>query len=153
MHGRLETVNSASQDWEHRWWRIRWGAPVQFDPKVDLGQIVVALVAAGGVTVWAITSATHATDARSDVASLRADMNEQFHQVRLDIANLPDVQAQIVQMNRRLDQDDSRLDAQSKRSEFVESEQSKHIETLEREVIQTRADLDNVIRASQAGKR
>jgi septal ring factor EnvC (AmiA/AmiB activator) len=145
MHGLPDGVIFSSNVQERHWWRRAWERAVKFNPEVDLGQLAVVATLIGGVALWAINSrdaAVHASDAvnglRSDVASLRADTNEQFKAVRADIANLPDVRAQLVQMERRLDQNDSRADAQSKR-----------LELLEREVIQSRADLDNVIRASQ----
>ena len=145
MHAPAASVNTALNPWDRRWWRRTWGAIVNFDPKVDLGQLAVILTLASGGFYWAVTShdtASQAKDAvnalRGDVAALRTDTNDQFKQVRADIANLPDVRAQLVQMEKRLDANDSRVDAQSKRMEL-----------LEREVIQSRADLDNVIRSSQ----
>lgn len=136
-------ANPASTDRERPPWRRMWSVlPVKFNPEVDLGSLLVALSLIGGVSYWAVTSSNTANNAiqsvaalRGDVAALRVDTNEQFKGVRADIANLPDVRAQLVQMERRMDANDSRMDAQSKR-----------LELLEREVIQTRSDVDNLIR-------
>ena len=143
MHARTQSVNRPLISWEPQWWRQAMEAAMQFDPKVDLGQIGVILALAGGLSYWAITSAgtakvasDAAKQASDAVAALRGDMNDQFRQVRADIANLPDVRAELIQIERRLDQNDSRADALSKRTEL-----------LEREVIQTRADLDAALRA------
>ena len=140
---------------------------MQFDSKIDLGQVLVAVGLAGSVAFWAVNSASTAKvaadaakQASDSVAALRSDMNDQFrgvktdtadqlrqvqantndqfNRVRADIANLPDVRAELTQIERRLDQNDSRADAQSKR-----------VETLERAVIQTRADLDALIRGAK----
>ena len=141
MLGHLDFVNSSLNTWEKSLWRRPWDAAMQYDPKVDLGQIAVILGLVGAVGIWAVTNGNTAGEAARSVAALRNEMNEQFHQVRLDIANLPDQRAELTQIEKRLDQSDSRADAQSKR-----------VETLERAVIQERADLDNVLRAYGAKK-
>ena len=67
----------------------------------------------------------------AQIAGVQAQNNEQFHNVRNDIANLPDMRATVVQAERRLNEVDSRADAQSKR-----------LELNDRMAIETRAKVD-----------
>lgn len=144
MHAQTGIVNQLSYPRKRPLWRWAWGNAVQFDPKIDLGHVLTLGTVIVLATVYIVSNqgtariaADAAKQAGDNVASLRIDMNEQFRQVRADIANLPNVQAELAQLEKREDQIDARVDAQSKRMELIE-----------REVIQARADLDNVIRAS-----
>ena len=85
-----------------------------------------------------ITGIGVGSQAQKDIATLRSDMNGRFDQVQSAIGNLPDVRAEMVQVERRLDQGDNRAQAQSTR-----------LEQLQQSTISTRSDLDNLIRASQ----
>ena len=87
---------------------------------------------------YVITGIGVGSQAQKDIATLRSDMNGRFDQVQSAIGNLPDVRAEMVQVERRLDQGDNRAQAQSTR-----------LEQLQQSTISTRSDLDNLIRASQ----
>lgn len=78
--------------------------------------------------------AAQKVDVTSQYTALQLSMNDQFKGLRLDIANLPDVRAELVQLGRRADQSDSRSNAQSDRME--------KLETL---LIQLQARVDNSI--------
>ena len=157
MHAQVDTVKLPSMPGTQPWWRRTLEGAMEFDPKITLGEIMGVIALAGGVTFWAIssagtakTAADAAQRASDGVASLRADMNDQFRgvkadtaqqfqQVRSDIANIPDMHAEMTQLEKRQDSADARIEALSKR-----------IDLMQRDVIQERADLDNIVRASQA---
>ena len=100
MHAQTGIVNQLSYPRKRPLWRWAWGDAVNFDPKVDLGQILTAATVLVLATIYIVSSqstarvaADAARSAGDSVAALRGDMNEQFRQVRADIANLPNVQA------------------------------------------------------------
>jgi hypothetical protein len=119
---------------------------VKFNPEVGLGQIINAVVMAGGI-VYAIANYTNKVDnTQRDVQQLRTEMtrqlaeisvsvNEQFKGVRTDIANLPDVKAELTQLERRADQSDNRAGAQSNR-----------LDRLQETIIQTSSDVAGLLR-------
>lgn len=88
---------------------------------------------------YVVTGIGVGTQAERDITALRNEMNGRFDQVQVAIGNLPDVRAEMVQVERRLDQSDNRNAAQSVR-----------LDQLQQSTISTRADLDNLIRASAA---
>lgn len=53
--------------------------------------------------------------------AIQLGMNDQFKSLRLDIANLPDVRAELTQLGKRVDQWDSRAGAQSERMNRLET--------------------------------
>jgi hypothetical protein len=115
---------------------------VRFNPEVGLGQIINALIMASGIAYAIVTYANRVDTTQRDLTSLHQEMvtrfdtvSEQFRGVRLDIANLPDVRAELVQLGRRMDQADNRMGAQSNR-----------LEQIQQMTIQNRADMDNIIR-------
>lgn len=115
---------------------------VRFNPEVGLGQIINALIMASGIAYAIITYANRVDTTQRDLTSLHQEMvtrfdtvSEQFRGVRLDIANLPDVRAELIQLGRRMDQADNRMGAQSNR-----------LEQIQQMTIQNRADMDNMIR-------
>lgn len=132
--------------------RLREVVKVGISRDVTLGDIITAAAILGGVALYQVNNVGKAqqaldavqslrVDMTANVQALRVDMKESFVHVqsdiggvRGDIANLPDVRAELVQMERRVDQIDSRADAQSKR-----------LEILEREVIQMRSDVDHIV--------
>ena len=133
--------------------------------EVSAGQIIQAVVVSlfGTAAIWLATNANNGAEAQKSVDRLQTsitgqigDVKSDIAAVRRDIANLPDVQAQMIQMNRRLDQDDSRADAQSKRMEQMArdmqlelQERDKRMEAMMALIIRAQSDLDNVLRASQ----
>lgn len=137
---------------------------VRFEGGINLGQIVQILMTAGFLA-WIVMGYLNRVDtAQSDVRQLQADVkalrgdvtgqneklridvgaqltalqaanNEQFRTLRTDIANLPEVRADMTQFTRRTDQADSRADAQSKR-----------MDNIEKTGIQNAADMVNMLR-------
>lgn len=110
---------------------------VKFSPDLNLGHVLQVVAVVGGLTVWAISSADKADQAQKDIASLRVEMNARFDAVQHSIANLPDVQAQLTQMGRRMDQGEQRQASFDGR-----------LGAVERSTIEVRSDVDNIIRAS-----
>jgi hypothetical protein len=110
---------------------------VKFSPDLNLGHVLQVVAVVGGLTVWAISSADKADQAQKDIASLRVEMNARFDAVQHSISTLPDVQAQMTQINRRLDQGEQRQASFDGR-----------IGAVERLSIGVRSDVDNMIRAS-----
>lgn len=119
---------------------------VRFNSEIGLGQILQAIVVAAGMAWGVITYANKVDMTQNDLHALRIDMttqlsaiqlnvSKQFDSVRSDIANLPDVRAELTQLEKRSDQADNRAAALSERIGQVWQLQ-----------IQSRADLDNVIR-------
>ncbi len=128
---------------------------------MNLGQIIVSIAIFGWTIMGYVTrvdiAQTSVAAAQVDIKALRNDMttqigglraelaaqivalqaanNEQFRIVRSDIANLPEVKADMTQFNRRMDQADSRADAQSKR-----------MDNIEKNGIQNAADIVNLLR-------
>lgn len=120
---------------------------ISFGQMVNASVMVLGCVYAVSVYVGKVDSgrAEIATLTR-DVASLRTDMTlsaaavqaamaKQFDGVRLDIANLPDVKATMVQLDRRAEQSDHRL------GELV-----KRVEGAERAAFQNNSDINNLTR-------
>jgi len=108
--------------------------PFRFTSEVSLGQILQAAVVAGGM-LWtygayqaheksSVETAQHdiselKSDMKTQISELRRDVTaqltgiqtantEQFRNVQSDIANLPDVRATLTQLEKRMDQSDSR---------------------------------------------
>lgn len=70
----------------------------------------------------------------TQISGVQTQNNEQFRNVRNDIANLPDMRATVTQVERRMNEMDSRADAQSKRQELND-----------RMAIETRAKVDALV--------
>ncbi len=137
------------------------GVKINFDYNINLGHIVLAVAIFGWTVMGYVTrfdvTQSNVAIAQADLKSLRIDVasqldkfrlevttqlsaiqianNEQFRTVRADIANLPEVKADMTQINRRVDQADNRADAQSKR-----------LDNVEKATIQSSADIVNILR-------
>ena len=123
---------------------------IRFTPEVSLGAILQALIVAGGVAVYAITTSTRATDTESSlkdfkveighqIDALHTEMNRRFDVVGDQIGALPDYRARLDQAERRLNGHDAALGALDAR-----------MGVEERLSIQTRSDLDSILPASRA---
>ena len=123
---------------------------VQFTWDVSLGQAINGALFLIPAFFLIATYFARVNTTQGDVTALRADMvsrfdaasqttTKQFETVRADIANLPNVQAELTQLDRRQSETDNRLAAQSTR-----------MEQIQQLGIQTRSDLDAVLRASAA---
>lgn len=123
---------------------------VRFSTEISLGQVIQAIVVAGGFA-WAVMiymgrvdsterrqiDAEHSmsqmrvdvtsqlsaqkVDTTTQIAGIALSMNDQFKSLRLDIANLPDVRAELTQLGKRVDQWDNRAGAQSERMNRLET--------------------------------
>lgn len=60
--------------------------------------------------------AAQTVDFTAKLAALQLSSDHHFDNIQIAIANLPDVRAEIVQINRRLDANDKRMDAEENRS-------------------------------------
>ena len=76
---------------------------------VSLGQVLTALVMAGGFVYIYATNTQKVAETKAavdtsivSISALRSDMNSSFATVRNDIAGLPNVQAELTQHERRL---------------------------------------------------
>lgn len=110
---------------------------VRFNPEISLGQAIQAVVVAVGFIVG-VTFYTNRVDTTAhDVGELKVDVtkqlaamqisvdrqltamqlsaDKQFASIKVDIANLPDVRAELTQIGRRVDQADGRANALSDR--------------------------------------
>lgn len=121
-----------------------WG--IRFRPELSLGGILQMVVVISSIGFAVMTYASRVDTTQNNVQQLRSDMTsqlanitDQLRNVRLDITNLPDVKAELVQIERRLDQTDSRNSAQSAR-----------LEQIQQTAIGTRSDVDNILRSSAA---
>jgi hypothetical protein len=121
-----------------------WG--IRFRPELSLGGVLQMIVVVSSIGFAVLTYATRVDTTQNSVQQLKSDMTSQFSNMtdqvrglRLDIANLPDVKAEIVQMEKRLDQGDSRNAAQSAR-----------LDQLGNIAIGTRSDVDSILRSSAA---
>lgn len=119
---------------------------IRFTPEISFGQFVQAALVASGLIVWGATQAARVDTTQRDLAELRVElakqmagmqvnMTDQFRGVRNDIAALPDVRAELTQLERRADQADNRMGALSDR-----------VGQVFQQGIQTRADLDSLLR-------
>lgn len=61
-------------------------------------------------------------DQAGQIAQLQLNTNKQFDSLAIVITNLPGMKERLEQLERRVDQGDSRFDAQSKRLESVQSQ-------------------------------
>lgn len=69
---------------------------------VNLGHMLIAVPLVIGMTVYVVTDHNAVENLTANVDRLRSDMTLQFAGVRADIANLPDVRAQVGQQERRI---------------------------------------------------
>lgn len=62
---------------------------------INLGHMLIAIPLVLGMTVYVVTDHNAVENLTANVDRLRADMTVQIAGIRTDIANLPDVRAQI----------------------------------------------------------
>ena len=123
-------------------------AGLQWNGEVNAGHVLQALVVGCGVIIWALVASSKADQTAKDLANFQASIREtvggiqaQLQQglrdIRTDMAALPDQQARLTQVERRLTEGDARDVAQDAR-----------IGVIERQSIETRAQVDSLTRAS-----
>jgi uncharacterized protein (DUF3084 family) len=140
---------------------------VRFSPEVTLGHVLQGVIAAAGVAsvifVFAgrvnrtadqfddfkstvVASITELkTSTKEQVTTLSTSMKQEVANLRLDIANIPDIRAGLSQMQRQLDQLDKRQDQTDARA----GAQSDRMGKLESEQMQTRATLDSTMQVRE----
>ncbi len=69
---------------------------------VNLGHMLIAVPLVIGLTVYVVTDHNEIANLTVTVDRLRSDMTAQIAGLRTDIANLPDVRAQVSQHERRI---------------------------------------------------
>lgn len=119
-----------------------WG--FRFKPEVNLGNLIQTFIFLLAIASAWFTYTARVDTTRDNVTQFRIETNQQLGDIRQSISNLPDVRAELVQIERRLDQADSRNAAQSAR-----------LEQIGEMAITTRSDVDNILRSSaaQVGRR
>lgn len=121
---------------------------LKWNGEVHAGHILQALVVGGGVMVWALVASSKAdqtakdlssfqTSVRETVSVLERQVSQGLRDIRSDISMLPDQRARLDQVERRLTEGDARDVAQDAR-----------IGLIERQAIETREQVNNLIRAS-----
>lgn len=143
--------------------RASSGRGVRFNPEINLGHILTALMMTGGLMGYWMLSQNRVDQAVNanamlqdrfsrEISSLQGSMNDLrstaqsgFTDIRAQIANLPDFQASLKQQERRISELESRLNAQDNR-----------LGVIDRTAIETRADVNTLMRQANAplpGKR
>lgn len=113
---------------------------IRFTPEVTLGHVIQALIAAAGVASVIFVFAGRINETSSQfqdfkttvllkIDDLQKSTGRQIDSVNINIANLPDMRATIAQMDRRLEQDEKRLDQADSRA-GAQSDRMLHIESI-----------------------
>ena len=113
---------------------------VRFNPEITLGHVMQALIAAGGVASVIFVFAGRLNETSHDFVSFKQDVlskiedmkhvtHDQIQGITANIAFLPDIQATLKQMDRRLEADEHRLDGQDNRA-AAQSDRMLHIESV-----------------------
>jgi Tfp pilus assembly protein PilO len=114
-----------------------WGFKV--NRELSLFSIIQIMIVTGSIMFGIFTYINKIDTAQTEIAALRFDMNQQFNGIRTDIVNLPDVRAELVQIEKRLDQADNRA-----------ANESARLEEIQQMAIQNKADILNILRSSAA---
>lgn len=73
-----------------------------FSWDVTLGHLLVAIPLTFGATAYLVTDHNAVASIQSNISDLKASMKDQFASITTAIGNLPDVQAQSKQVERRV---------------------------------------------------
>jgi flagellin-like hook-associated protein FlgL len=127
---------------------------LKMNTEIRIGDLVGPFAGMLGMgAVWLIIHGVQGDTSARDITTLRTDLttkiemlgtdltkridasatatHEQWRQVREDISNLPSVAATIVQMEKRMDQVDNRVAAQSSRLDIIQSQADRDHAKLE----------------------
>lgn len=121
----------------------------RFSSEISLGSLLTGLIALIGLIAWAVTSANRGDQSQRDqivlqaqvtekLADLRSAVSTGLQELRTQIAGLPDQRASLVQTERRLTELEQRFQSGDVR-----------FGVLERSAIESRADLNQLLRAAQ----
>jgi hypothetical protein len=123
---------------------------LKFNPQIDIGSMVTASAVLCSLAAWLVTA--HARDQQSvrDLATVQGAVSAQISDLRnvistglvdvhQQISTLPDQRAKLDQVERRLADIDAKL-----------NNEDQHLGLLERATIETRADLNTLMRAANA---
>lgn len=124
------------------------GGGLRWNGEVNAGHILQALVVGCGVIIWALVATSKADQTARDletfqknirdtVQGIQQQVSQGLRDIRQDITTLPDQQARLNQVERRLTEGDARDVAQDGA-----------IARIERQAIETRADVNNLRAAS-----
>lgn len=120
--------------------------PIRFTPEITLGQVLQAVIVAGGLT-WGVTTYQAAqksaletaqiniVDLNKKIDGVKTDLTAKIDDVKTAIQNLPDIRATLPQLEKRMDQFEARSGAQSDRLLETEQKGSKD-----------RSDIDGILR-------
>lgn len=123
---------------------------LKFNPQIDVGSMVTASAVLCSLAAWLVTA--HARDQQSvrDLATVQSAVSAQITDLRnvissglvdvhQQISTLPDQRARLDQVERRLSDLEAKL-----------NNGDQHLGLLERATIETRADLNTLMRAANA---
>jgi chromosome segregation ATPase len=119
---------------------------VRFDGTITAGNVIQVLLVLGSVVIWQAQKNNAAEQAAKDVIGIQTDLTAKMVELRAAIASglgdvqkqiaiLPDQRAALEQLTRRLADVETRYDSLTK-----------HMGEVERAVIETRADLNTILR-------
>jgi septal ring factor EnvC (AmiA/AmiB activator) len=124
-------------------------AGVRFNAEFNLGHILQAIVLGCGLAAYLVTTNTKGEQAARDLVALQQEVKSQITDlrgavqqssadVRQQIASLPDQRAKLEGAESRLKELAARIDTDSQR-----------VSAIERSLIETRSDVNQVLRALQ----
>lgn len=121
---------------------------MRFSSEINLGALIQASIVLCGLIAWAVTSANRSEQAGRDLTTLQTSMSAQLvdlrgavtaglTELRQQISTLPDQRAKLESEERELNEVEARLNNADQR-----------MGVLERTTIETRADINQLLRAA-----
>lgn len=128
------------------------GRGVRLSWEINVGTMLTAIAMAGAFALWLITGQNRSAETQRNLDTLQSTMTSQISElraattggladVRRQIDSLPDQRAQLADLQRRVNE--MTQDASSTRAGT-----DARLGVVERSTIELRADLNNVLRAS-----
>lgn len=132
-----------------------------FSPKIEAGHIIQAGLVVVGIITWALTSRNNADNAQRDiarleassnsaVASLRADMSIEFEKLHASQDKLRDELLREIHTNPVVDQHFQNIERWISSQERYDHDNDARMSDMAASDAHTRADLDALMRASNA---
>jgi septal ring factor EnvC (AmiA/AmiB activator) len=123
---------------------------LKFNPQIDVGSMVTASAVLCSLAAWLVTARARDEQSVRDLATVQGAVSAQISDLRSvistglvdvhqQISTLPDQRAKLDQVERRLSDMEAKL-----------NNEDQHLGLLERATIETRADLNTLMRAANA---
>jgi peptidoglycan hydrolase CwlO-like protein len=123
---------------------------LKFSPQIDVGSLVTASAVMCSLAAWLLTVYSRDEQSVRELASVQGAVSAQISDLRnviasglvdvhQEISTLPDQRAKLEQVERRLSDIESKL-----------NNEDQHLGLLERSTIETRADVNTMMRATNA---